>query len=135
MPTYEYVCSACAHHVEYFQPMSEAPKKKCPECKKSKLVRQIGAGAGILFKGSGFYQTDYRSDSYKKAQSADKPAADCGGDAKSCAANGGPCADSASASTASAKDKSATDTGARGGDSSSGKDTKQPGRESKKKSK
>lgn len=58
------------------------------------LVRQLGTGAGILFKGSGFYQTDYRSDSYKKSASADKPSSGlpAGGDTSSCAANGGPCA-------------------------------------------
>ena len=73
MPTYEYLCGACDERVEIFQSMSEGPKRKCPKCKRSKLVRQIGSGAGILFKGSGFYQTDYRSDSYKSAQKADKP--------------------------------------------------------------
>jgi len=72
--------------------MSEAPKEKCPECGKTKLVRQLGTGAGILFKGSGFYQTDYRSDSYKKSASADSSSGSCAGDTKSCAANGGPCA-------------------------------------------
>lgn len=92
MPTYEYVCSECDHRVEYFQSMTESPKRKCPECKRPRLVRQIGAGAGILFRGSGFYQTDYRSSSYKQSASADKPAAPCGADPKSCAANGGPCA-------------------------------------------
>lgn len=93
MPTYDYRCDACGNAVEYFQSMSDKPKKKCPKCGKSKLVRQLGTGAGILFKGSGFYQTDYRSDSYKKSASADKPSSGtCGGDTKSCAANGGPCA-------------------------------------------
>jgi putative FmdB family regulatory protein len=61
MPTYDYRCDACGNAVEYFQSMSDKPKKKCPKCGKSKLVRQLGTGAGILFKGSGFYQTDYRS--------------------------------------------------------------------------
>ncbi|MCC7015181.1 MAG: zinc ribbon domain-containing protein [Planctomycetes bacterium] len=93
MPTYDYLCGACGHAVEFFQSMSEAPKKKCPKCGKSKLVRQLGTGAGILFKGSGFYQTDYRSDAYKKAASADTSGGGaCGGDPKTCAANGGPCA-------------------------------------------
>lgn len=95
MPTYEYVCDACDERVEYFQPMSEAPKKRCPKCRKSKLVRQIGAGAAILFKGSGFYQTDYRSDAYKKSATSDKPAdtaaPPCAGDAKACPATGGAC--------------------------------------------
>ena len=93
MPTYDYLCEQCGHRFEQFQSMSDDPLKKCPECKKNKLQRLIGAGAGVIFKGSGFYQTDYRSDSYKKSASADKPASgSCGGDTKSCAANGGPCA-------------------------------------------
>lgn len=74
MPTYEYVCDACGHEFELFQTMSASVKRKCPECKKLKLKRLIGIGSGIIFKGSGFYQTDYRSDSYKKAAEADKKA-------------------------------------------------------------
>jgi putative FmdB family regulatory protein len=65
MPTYDYVCDACGHALEIFQSINDAPKKKCPKCGKSKLHRRIGAGAGILFKGTGFYQTDYRSSEYK----------------------------------------------------------------------
>ena len=76
MPTYDYRCEACGHELELFQNISEAPKRKCPQCKKSKLKRLIGGGAGFLFKGSGFYLTDYRSDSYKKAADADKKPAD-----------------------------------------------------------
>ena len=71
MPTYDYVCDACGHAFELFQSMSAPVKRKCPECKKSKLKRLIGTGSGVLFKGSGFYETDYRSDSYKKAQKED----------------------------------------------------------------
>jgi len=74
MPTYEYVCDACSHEFELFQSMSASVKRKCPECGKLKLKRLIGIGSGIIFKGSGFYQTDYRSDSYKKAAEADKKA-------------------------------------------------------------
>lgn len=70
MPTYDYICQACGHALEFFQSMSEGPKRKCPECGKLKLQRQIGMGAGILFKGSGFYETDYRSDSYNKGEKA-----------------------------------------------------------------
>ena len=66
MPTYDYVCDACGHAFELFQPMMDPVKRKCPKCKKSKLRRLIGAGAAIMFKGSGFYKTDYRSESYKK---------------------------------------------------------------------
>lgn len=74
MPTYEYQCNACGHRFDELQSFSDAPLKKCPACKKNKLQRLIGTGAAILFKGSGFYQTDYRSESYKSAASADKPA-------------------------------------------------------------
>lgn len=81
MPTYDYECAACGHTFEEFQLMTEEPLKKCPQCKKKKLRRLIGTGAAILFKGSGFYQTDYRSDSYKSAAKADapKPAAEGAG--------------------------------------------------------
>jgi putative FmdB family regulatory protein len=72
MPTYDYSCAACGHTFELFQSISESRKRKCPRCKKPKLERLIGHGAGILFKGGGFYQTDYRSDSYKKSESAEK---------------------------------------------------------------
>jgi putative FmdB family regulatory protein len=72
MPTYVYECGACKKTTEFFQSMTDAPKRKCPKCGKSKLVRRIGTGAGILFKGSGFYQTDYRSDAYKKSEAAEK---------------------------------------------------------------
>ena len=74
MPTYEYQCDACEHNFDEFQSMSEEPLKKCPKCKKPKLRRVFGTGAAILFKGSGFYETDYRSESYKKAAKADQEA-------------------------------------------------------------
>lgn len=91
MPTYEYHCDACQHEFEEFQYFSEDPLTKCPACKKKKLRRLFGTGASIIFKGSGFYETDYRSESYKagaraesdtakpvddKAKSDAKPAAD-----------------------------------------------------------
>ena len=71
MPTYDYECNACGHAFELFQTISAPVKRKCPECKKQKLRRLFGTGAAVMFKGSGFYQTDYRSDSYKKAAAAD----------------------------------------------------------------
>ena len=74
MPTYDYSCDACDHAFEVFESITVEPQKKCPKCKRKKLRRLFGAGAGVVFKGSGFYQTDYRSESYKKAASADKPA-------------------------------------------------------------
>ena len=73
MPTYDYVCDACDNQFELFQSIKEDAKKQCPECGKKKLRRLIGPGAAIVFKGSGFYTTDYRSESYKKAAAADKP--------------------------------------------------------------
>lgn len=71
MPTYQYQCSVCKHAFEELQSMKDDPLTKCPKCKKKKLQRLLGTGAGLLFKGSGFYITDYRSDSYKSAAKAD----------------------------------------------------------------
>ncbi|MEM6258380.1 MAG: zinc ribbon domain-containing protein [Planctomycetota bacterium] len=71
MPTYDYVCDACDHAFEEFQMMSAKPLKKCEKCGKNKLRRLIGTGAGIIFKGSGFYETDYRSEGYNKDKKAD----------------------------------------------------------------
>jgi putative FmdB family regulatory protein len=79
MPTYEYQCDACDNRFDELQSFSDEPLTKCPKCGKRKLRRLLGTGAAILFKGSGFYETDYRSDSYKSAakaeQEAGKPAA------------------------------------------------------------
>ena len=79
MPTYEYKCSACGNAFERFQTMSAAPVKKCPECGRSKVKRLLGTGAGVIFKGSGFYITDYRDASYKESAKADATAASGGG--------------------------------------------------------
>ncbi len=106
MPTYDYECNACGHEFEVFQNISDDVLVKCPECGKKKLRRLFGAGAGIIFKGSGFYQTDYRSESYKKKAEADKPSSESSGGA---------------ASDSSSK-----------GDSSSGKSEKKSSGESKK---
>ena len=80
MPTYDYECDACGHEWELFQRIVEDAVKKCPECKKKKARRLFGTGAAIMFKGSGFYETDYRSDSYKKGAKAakDKKKSDSG---------------------------------------------------------
>ena len=84
MPTYDYECDACEHKFELFQSISEPVKKKCPECGRLKLRRLFGTGGAIVFKGSGFYQTDYRSESYKKQAEADKKSdSDKKSDAKS----------------------------------------------------
>lgn len=71
MPTYDYECDACDHKFELFQSIMADPEKKCPKCKKMKLRRLIGTGAAVVFKGTGFYQTDYRSESYKKSAASD----------------------------------------------------------------
>jgi putative FmdB family regulatory protein len=77
MPTYDYVCDACGHAFEEWQSFKDDALTKCPACKKKKLRRLFGGGAAILFKGSGFYETDYRSESYKSAAKADEsPKAD-----------------------------------------------------------
>jgi len=82
MPTYEYQCDGCQHNFDDFQGINDKPLRKCPKCGKSKLRRVFGTGAAILFKGSGFYQTDYRSESYKAGAKAEsdnnKPSADAG---------------------------------------------------------
>ncbi len=74
MPTYEYQCDACDHRFDELQSMKDPPLKKCPSCGKLKLRRLFGGGAAIIFKGSGFYETDYRSESYKKAAKAEQEA-------------------------------------------------------------
>lgn len=77
MPTYEYECRACGHAYEEFQNISDGPKRKCPKCGRLKLHRLIGAGGAVIFKGSGFYQTDYRSKEYNDEAKADtKPCAE-----------------------------------------------------------
>ncbi len=72
MPTYEYECKDCDYKFEMFQYMTDKPLKKCPECG-GVVNRLVGTGGGIIFKGGGFYATDYRSESYKKGAKADKP--------------------------------------------------------------
>lgn len=111
MPTYEYRCGSCKHEFEQYQSIKDSPLRKCPECGKNALERLIGTGGAILFKGSGFYQTDYRSESYKAAAKADSGAAssssDKGGDGKSAAKSDSSSAksDSKSSSGAGAKRK------------------------------
>jgi len=72
MPTYEYKCESCGEGCEFFQSMKDSPKKKCPKCGRMKLCRQIGGGGGFIFKGSGFYITDYRSKDYKEQAAKEK---------------------------------------------------------------
>jgi len=75
MPTYDYVCDACGHKFEEMQSFKADPLTTCPKCSENKLRRLFGTGAAILFKGGGFYETDYRSESYKSAEKADSAAA------------------------------------------------------------
>ncbi|MEY4787743.1 MAG: hypothetical protein RL692_1637 [Planctomycetota bacterium] len=72
MPTYEYVCRACRHEFEQFQPITSSPVRTCPKCGRKRVERKIGIGAAVLFKGGGFYETDYRSESYRKTEEAEK---------------------------------------------------------------
>src|SRR4051812_18033822 len=101
MPTYEYKCDACGHAFEKFQSMSSAPIKKCPVCGKNKVQRLIGTGAGLIFKGSGFYITDYRDKSYAEKAKSESGAS---GEAKSGDAKTG---DAKPAETKSAETKPA----------------------------
>jgi putative regulatory protein, FmdB family len=88
MPTYDYACPKCGHAFEQFQSMKDEPLKKCPKCKKTGLKRLVGGGAGLIFKGSGFYITDYKKksggdsgggDKSSSAKTESKPAAAAGG--------------------------------------------------------
>ena len=98
MPTYDYKCNACDHRFEHFQSMKDKPLKKCPSCGKNALERLIGTGAAVIFKGSGFYQTDYRSEGYKKAAAADsKPASESKGESNGSAPAATPAAPAAPA--------------------------------------
>ncbi len=114
MPTYDYVCDACEHAFEEFQSFNDEVLSKCPKCGKKKLRRLFGSGAAILFKGSGFYETDYRSESYKAAA---KKESEAGKPAESAGTNG----------TAAKPDKSAPAKPA-GGEKSSAKSAKSKGR-------
>jgi putative FmdB family regulatory protein len=79
MPTYEYACSKCGYHFEKFQSMRDEPLKKCPKCSKSALKRLIGGGAGLIFKGSGFYITDYKTKRGTPDAAEPKPSAEAKG--------------------------------------------------------
>ena len=114
MPTYDYVCRACDHRFEEFQSMSAKPLRKCPECAAMKLERLIGTGAAVIFKGGGFYETDYRSDSYKKGAEADKKASE-------------PKKDAASSSSSSSSDSKKPDDKADGAKKAGSKKNAKPG--------
>ncbi len=82
MPTYEYQCNACGHEFEQFQPITADPVKVCPKCKKRKVERKISIGAAVIFKGGGFYETDYRSDSFRKGEEQERKAGEAQAAAK-----------------------------------------------------
>ena len=149
MPTYEYQCDACGHRFDQFQSIKAEALRKCPACGKARLRRLIGTGGAVIFKGGGFYETDYRSEGYRKAEEAERksgePAAAAkDGASKDAAAKGaGGQATSgkdAGGATASGKDGSAkpatssgTETKPSGGDarSTSGGDAPKPARSGK----
>lgn len=89
MPTYEYVCQKCGHEFEQFQSMKDEPLKKCPQCKKAGLKRLVGGGAGLIFKGTGFYITDYKNKSSGPSEGSgdSKPAASKPAESKSSGAS------------------------------------------------
>ena len=106
MPTYDYECSACGQTVEIFHGMTEEPKRKCPECGKLKLKRLLGTGGGFLFKGDGFYITDYRSSDYKAKAKAESEAASS---SASSASSSGDSKSSSSGESSSTAKKSESD--------------------------
>lgn len=112
MPTYDYECDSCEHSFELFQSITEPVKRKCPRCGRKSLRRLFGTGAAILFKGSGFYQTDYRSESYRKGVEAEKKSAD--------SASGSKASDS-KPSDSKVADSKASDSKASGGGADNGK--------------
>lgn len=113
MPTYDYECDACDHKFELFQSIMADPEKKCPKCKKMKLRRLIGTGAAVVFKGTGFYQTDYRSESYKKSAASDsKNSSESKSDSKSESTSSEPKTDSKSAKSEGSSESKSSDTAA-----------------------
>jgi len=112
MPTYDYVCDSCSHEMEVFQSMSADRLTTCPECEEESLRRKIGTGAGIIFKGSGFYETDYKKKSGGKEEG--------GGDSKKSESSGGS-KDSSGSSSAPATSDSGKSAGSASSSSSSAK--------------
>ena len=110
MPTYEYRCGACGYEFEKFHSITAAPIKQCPQCKKNKVKRLVGTGAGLIFKGSGFYITDYRSDSYKSAAKSDQSACSATATKSSSPASSGGSSAPAAPATAPAKPEKSSST-------------------------
>ncbi len=111
MPTYEYACPKCGHQFEQFQSMRDEPLKKCPKCGKTGLKRLVGGGAGLIFKGSGFYITDYKNKGGPKKEGGDaKPAESKPSEAKP-AAESKPSSGSATSGSPSGPAKPKSDSG------------------------
>ena len=104
MPTYDYRCDACGHEFEQFQSITAKSLRKCPQCGKTKLKRLIGAGAAVIFKGSGFYITDYkragekRDDKGKEKPKEEKTKSDGSAGSKGSGSAGGKKSDSSGSS-------------------------------------
>lgn len=79
MPTYDYRCRECEHTFEHYQSITAKPLRRCPKCGMNKVIRLIGTGSGVIFKGSGFHQTDYRSADYQKSAKAEKESSSSAG--------------------------------------------------------
>jgi putative FmdB family regulatory protein len=107
MPTYEYRCSSCGHKFEKFQSITAAPIKKCPACNKNTAQRLIGTGAGLIFKGSGFYITDYRSEGYKEKAKAESGSSDSKSEPSTATRDAKPAAKSESEAPAKSESKPA----------------------------
>lgn len=105
MPTYDYICDKCGHEFEAFESITADPQKHCPKCDTDNLRRKIGPGAAILFKGSGFYITDYRSDSYNKAAKADSSSSSSSSKSGDSGSSSSSSSASSSSSTSSASSK------------------------------
>jgi putative FmdB family regulatory protein len=128
MPTYEYVCRACGHEFEEFQSIKADPIAVCPKCRKKKVERKIGLGGAVIFKGGGFYETDYRSESYKSGEDAEKKAREPAKEAASAGNDkrGDASPDTKSEAKSGAKPGATSDggTGESRGDSSGSNETK-----------
>jgi len=120
MPTYEYECQKCGYLFERFQSITEEPLKRCPKCR-GKIKRLLGTGAGIIFKGSGFYETDYRSDSYRRGAKSDSGSSSSASSAASSSSTSSSAGTGKSESKSESKSKTADSSSKSSGSSKSAK--------------